>query len=123
MARKLKAVDTSAPKSDKNELSEIAIFECLSGTYEGRTRVVYALYDLTKSEDSVMYGPSGAVLIISPTGQGTYPLDKDTKLVFDEDRGLFTFSSSGIEYMIRAIENGDIPGVEVDDNSSKDTKK
>jgi hypothetical protein len=123
MTRKLKLLDTSGPNADRNELSEVAIFECLSGAYDGRKRVIYAAYDLSKSPNSLMYGPNGAVMIVSPTGQGQYPLDKNSKFVFSEEQGLFKFSSGGVEYMIRAIEDDDIPGVKIADDSSKDTEK
>ena len=111
MARKLTRPDKKTYNRNHNELSEAAILECLSGTFKGRTRVIVGLYDLSKSPNADMHGPGKSLLAVGPTAQGTYKLDPDTDLRFDEKGGFFIFSSNNTEYMIRAIEDADLEGV------------
>lgn len=83
----------------RNIIAEPAILECLSGEAKGLTRVITHLSKIDEDGEKVFaQGFDKSV---------TYDVDEGGSLTFDSNEGSASFSSRGVQYKIRAVQESD----------------
>lgn len=86
-----------------NEIGEIAVCERVDGGF-GRLVVFYLRY--TGIAKNLLVG-NGLVFIGDGTMMKSYELDDGTFLEFNDEEGVATFTSDGIQYRIRPLQDSD----------------
>jgi hypothetical protein len=87
-----------------NLIGGYAVLEALEGPTSGLGRLIYRLFT------EVHYLGDERVEMVSVATDGimrSYRLDEDTMLAFVDDQDIATFSSGGIQYRIRPVEESD----------------
>lgn len=91
--------DSQPGLMSRNLLGEPAMLECLSGEARGLARVITRLSKIDENGEKVFaQGFYNAI---------EYEVDEDGSLVFDDEEGTAGFSSRGVQYKIRAIQESD----------------
>jgi len=102
--RKLQPPTVEDLITGRNLMSGYAVLEALEGPTSGLGRLIYQLFI------EVHYLGDERVEMVSVATDGiirSYRLDDGTRLVFIDDQGIATFSSGGIQYRIRPVEESD----------------
>lgn len=95
----LSPIDVDSNLRSRNLLGEPAILEALDGEVAGARRVVTSVADLQEDlKKIVIQGYYNTI---------EYDVDKGGELRFDNKEGIATFTSRGVQYKIRAIQEDD----------------
>lgn len=106
LERKLvRATEEQRKEDPRNEIGEDSILEATSGSAAGLIRSVLRLVNVTVKDEN--NNDQELVVVYSENRSTQYEVDAGGSLKFDEEEGIATFSSRGVQYKIRAIQESD----------------
>lgn len=122
MTKKLEIADAGERAKTFNFLKEPAVLEAVDGPNAQRPRIIHKVdmfkqrLDRKPGQEPVLVS---RLLVIGPDKYGYYNLDEDTALEYNEKGGFLSFSSGGVRYKIRAVEESDqVPTQALSDESA-----